>query len=42
MAKEQGQAEADLAARLARALAMLDQLGGVATAEMGPTLHRAA
>ncbi len=33
MAKEQGLAEADLAERLKRALAMLDQLGGVATAE---------
>ncbi|HLZ23933.1 MAG TPA: ArsR family transcriptional regulator [Ktedonobacterales bacterium] len=34
MANEQGLTEADFAARLASALAMLDQLGGVATAEM--------
>jgi predicted ArsR family transcriptional regulator len=34
MANEQGLAEADFAERLARALAMLDQLGGVASAEM--------
>jgi predicted ArsR family transcriptional regulator len=34
MANEQGLTEADLAERLARALAMLDQLGGVSTTEM--------
>jgi predicted ArsR family transcriptional regulator len=34
MANEQGLAEADLSERLARALAMLHQLGGVASAEM--------
>jgi predicted ArsR family transcriptional regulator len=34
MANEHGLTEADLVERLARALAMLDQLGGVATAEM--------
>jgi len=34
MANEQGLTEANLAERLARALAMLDQLGGVATADM--------
>lgn len=34
MANEEGLPEADLAERVARALAMLDQLGGMTTAEM--------